>query len=429
MLTPTLLSSTIPCDRPLDDGLRLRSLRDENDLERLSKLYGDVFGAEVVGMTRALVLHHPTTSPEHWLFIEDEANGQIVSALALLPWTWRYEDVTLQAGEMGIVATADGYRNRGLIRTLVGRFKELLREQEFDISQIEGIPYFYRQFGYEYAMPLEPNWYIELHDIPDAASEAVQQYTYHPATLHDIPVLMQMYDEAASSLEIHNVRSEGVWRFLFEQAENTASHGETWLIMDAQQQIVGYFRISQIGFGNGLIVSETSRLSNTLAEALLHQLKHMAITHAKPNIRLNIPATSDLVKVARCWGARDTGTYAWQIHLPDIARLLRKLMPVLERRIANSPFAGLSQNVCLNLYKETFELRFVQGKLTEVASIGYKEGGEIRIPPLLFAPLLLGYRSREELNRCYPDVSIWGRSQFLIDVLFPKLESFFYTNY
>jgi hypothetical protein len=40
---------------------------------------------------------------------------------------------------------------------------------------------------------------------------------------------------------------------------------------------------------------------------------------------------------------------------------------------------------------------------------------------------VLGYRSREELRQCYPDVGIWGQSQYLVDVLFPKMEAYIYT--
>jgi hypothetical protein len=155
----------------------------------------------------------------------------------------------------------------------------------------------------------------------------------------------------------------------------------------------------------------------------------LAVERSKPDIRLNLPSTSDLVRAALCWGAHDLGTYALQIHVVDVARLLRKLAPVLERRIAASPFAGLSQDISIDLYREAFELRFERGRLLTVNAVGFSDKGDIHIPPLLFAPLVLGYRSREELTRTYPDVRIWGQAQHLVDVLFPKLESFIFTIY
>jgi hypothetical protein len=146
---------------------------------------------------------------------------------------------------------------------------------------------------------------------------------------------------------------------------------------------------------------------------------------------LSASDTSPLIRVARAWGAHSEGRYAWQIYLPDIARLLRTIAPVLERRVAVSPFAGLTETVVVNLYKEAFELRFENGAIRSVDAVGFRKWEEtsINIPPQALAPLVLGYRSREELHQSYPDVVIWGQSSYLIDVLFPKMEAFIYLNY
>jgi Acetyltransferase (GNAT) domain len=421
-----LLTSTTLYSRALPNGLVLKSIRDLADVERLAAFNGQIHGEEVIEMTRSLILHHPMTRPEHWLYIEDESNSQIVSSLALIPWEWRYEDVTLKAGEMGIVGTLESYRNRGLVRELIVRFKELLRDEAFDLSHIQGIPYFYRQFGYEYALPLETGWHIELRNIPDTPSENLN---FRLATPNDITSLILLYNEANANLNISTVRTEAVWRYIFGHTAGTYFEGEVWLILNTEDQIIGYWRINHHGFGTGLIVSETSRLSITAAENLLHWLKAAAIERNKPYIRFNLPVTNDLLRTARGWGASDSGTYAWQIHLVDVAHLLRKLTPVLERRIAASLFAGLTEKIVINLYREAFELDFDGGKLRTVNEIGFQDGGAIRSPPMQFTPLLLGYRSREELTHMYPDVSVGGQARHLVDVLFPRLESFIFSNY
>jgi hypothetical protein len=242
-------------------------------------------------------------------------------------------------------------------------------------------------------------------------------------------VLTRLYDEATSSLNISTLREADIWQCIFDHPSGSALESEIWLVLDAAQHIVAYWRMTEHGFGAGLHVSESSRLNNVTALSLLQQLKALALERNKPNIRLDLPDNHDLVQVARGYGAHDMGSYAWQIHVVDVARLLRKIAPVLERRIAASLFAGLSQKVNLNLYRETFELHFETGKLLSVTNIGFQENGDIRIPPNLLTPLLLGYRSREELHKSYPDVAVWGQAQHLIDVLFPKIQSFIYSNY
>lgn len=421
-----MLTPTTPYNRSLTNDLVIKSICDLHDAERLAAFNGQIFGEIVANLTLSLILHHPSTRPEHWLYVENETSGEIVSSLALIPWQWRYEDVTLKAGEMGIVGTLESYRNRGLVRELVARFKELLREEEFDLSQIQGIPYFYRQFGYEYALPLEPGWHIELRDIPDTPDEHLN---FRRAAAADIPVLMRLYDEANARLNISAVRTEAVWRYLFDHTDNSYSEGEIWLLQDPGDQTIRYLRISHYGFGEGLIVAETSRFNVAAARTSLRWLKTRAAEQKKPYIRFNLPASNDLLQVARGWGATDSGTYAWQIHLVDVARLLRKLAPVLEKRIAASSFAGFSEKIIINLYREAFELDFDSGRLRAINSLGFRDGGEIRIPPFLLAPLIFGHHTREELAKMYPDVSISSQARHLIDILFPHMEAFFFPCY
>ncbi|MBN1202386.1 MAG: GNAT family N-acetyltransferase [Anaerolineae bacterium] len=421
--------STTPYHEQLGDGLVMKSVATHGDVERLAAFNAAIHDAQVDPMTRALIEHHPHTRPEHWLYVEDEASGAIVSALCLIPWTWRYEDVTIKAGEMGIVGTHEDYRRRGLIRKLVARFKTLLHEGEFDLSHIQGIPYYYRQYGYEYAIPLEGGWHIQMHQIPDADTDEVPRYSVRRAALDDLPVLMQLYNDAAQDLSISAVRDEAVWRFLIEHEPGTANQSEIWLLLDHTGTLVGYYRLDRFGFGEGLNVMEVSRLSHEAAVALLRQLKAAAIERKKPYIKLGAPTNTALVQAARCWDARDTGRYAWQIHLVDVARLLRKLAPVFERRLDASPFAGLTQTIRLDLYREAFDLRFQAGRLANVEAVGFTDGGDLRLPPLLFAPLVLGHHSREALQAMYPDVSTWGQMGYLADVLFPKVDSFIYTIY
>ncbi len=426
-----MFTDSTPTVQPLGNNLLLKSISASDEIERLAVFNAAVHEDEhVADMTRGLVVHHPATRPEHWLFVEDESTGQIVSSLCLIPWTWRYEDVTLKAGEMGIVGTHPDYRRRGLIRALDRQFKTLLRAGGFDLSQIQGIPYYYRQFGYEYALPLEGGWNILLRDIPDDLPASAAGYRFRAATLDDVPLLARLYDETMRGLAIHAVRDTDIWRFLLDHTPDSQAAAETWIVLDADDQPAGYWRIEKFGFGPGLTVGEASNMSHPAAMAVLGHVKRLAVERGKADIRLSCADACPLVPTAKAWGAKDTGRYAWQIHLPDVTRLLRAIAPVLERRIAASPFAGLSETVSINMFRETYTLCFEGGKITAVEPVGFTDWpGGLSIPPLLFAPLVLGYRSREELRAAHPDVAIWGQSQYLIDVLFPKMSAFLYCAY
>jgi hypothetical protein len=423
-----VLGNTTPYHRELGNGLVLKSIADDRDLERVAAFNGAIHDPGVADMARELVLHHPNTRPEQWLYVEDTATSEVVSALCLIPWTWRYEEVQLRVGEVGLVGTLPAYRHRGLIREQFARHEELLGQGGYDLGIIQGIPYFYRQFGYQYAIPLVGGRHVELHAIPQAAGQSNERCAFRQAESSDIPTLLRLYDEAAQDLSISTVRDQATWHYLLGPSRRTEMTAETWLVLE-EEQPVGYWRIYKHGFGEGLIVGEASRLKHDQALAVLHKSKTLAIEREKPYIRLDLPESSTLTRTARYLDAHDIGRYAWQIHLVDVGRFLLKLAPVLERRIAASPFAGLTQKLCFNLYRQAFEMRFQDGRLAAVEPLGFRDPGEIRLPPMAAVPLLLGYRSRQELQEQYPDISIAREWHYLVDVMFPKVDSFIYTIY
>jgi predicted N-acetyltransferase YhbS len=412
----------------LENGLILRTAAGERDVERVAAFNGKIHGEVVDSMTRQLFLHHPDTSLDDLIFVEDAESGEVVSSLCLIPRTWRYEDVEIRGGEMGIVGTHEAYRGRGLIRRQVELFKQRLRERGCLLSQIQGIPYLYQQFGYEYAIPLERWLMLETRHVPAQPDAA---FAFRQATVDDIPTLTQLYDEAVEHLTIHSVRSETIWRYLLTDAKGTETERDILLVESSGGQAAGYVCVAHHGFGEELIVNEVSHLSYDAALATLDYLKQLAAERKKPGMRLNLPLGCTLAQVALSLGAHDDGAYAWQIHVPDMTALLRALMPILERRVAASPFARTTHDVCICLYRETIRLRFESGKLTEVSNLGATnwEIEPVHMPPLRLIPLALGYKTRQELQDAHPDVNVWPNSRMIVDALFPKTESFIYTNY
>jgi predicted N-acetyltransferase YhbS len=419
-------ATTTPYRQELGNGLILRTAASERDVERVAEFNGTIHEPMVAAMTRALFLHHPRTHREDLIFVEDERTSQVVSSVCLIPWTWRYEDVTISSGEMGIVGTLEDYRRRGLIRAQVALFKQRLAERGCLTSHIQGIPYYYRQFDYEYALPLEGGLRIEFRHVPAPPDPP---FTFRQATADDVPTLMQLYDEAAGDLNIRTVRDEPIWRYLLTHAVDTETVIEFWLVLDGDGQAVGYAGIPKHHFGEELVACEVSRLGFDAALAVLNHLKALGQERKRPGIRLNLAANSTLMQVARSFEDREPGTYAWQIHVPDVAALLRALAPVLERRIAASPFAGLTREVRIGRYRETVALRFREGRLAEVVNLGFTGWEDVRFPLLTFTPLVLGYRTVEELHEAYPDVGVAPASRLLVDTLFPKMDSFIYTIY
>jgi hypothetical protein len=155
----------------------VRAATGPEDVERVAALSGAIHGPGVAELTRALFLRHPNVELADLFFVEHVPSQQIVSTLCLIPWVLCIEGVGVRAGEMGIVGTLEPYRKRGLVRAQVKRFNRRLNERGCLVSHIQGIPYFYRQFGYEYALPLEGGLRLEMCDIPAEEAQTYRRRT------------------------------------------------------------------------------------------------------------------------------------------------------------------------------------------------------------------------------------------------------------
>jgi GNAT superfamily N-acetyltransferase len=415
-----------PYEASLGDGLVLRTPRSGNDIERVAEFDGSIHGPLVAPFTRNLFFNRTAAEARDLIFVEDERSGEIVSSLCLIPWTWSFDGIEIPTGEMGIVGTKEAYRKRGLIRAQVDYFKQRLQERGCLLSQIQGIPHYYRQFGYEYALPLLGGRQLEFRDIPDTALEP---FSFRLATANDIPVLTRLYDETAHDLAIHALRTTEVWHYLFEQSPGGETECDTWLIEDTQGNAVGYFRIPKVYFWTELVVNEVSRLSFAAALATLQKLKELAIAKSKPGIRLNIAANSTLMQLAQTLEGRALDQYKLQIYLPDVTRFIRTLAPVFECRVADSPFAGLTRVLHLGMYVETLALTFKSGMLVQVERVAPTGEEELRLPPRQFIPLILGDSGIEELRENFPDAYAEPLWRLLLGTLFPKLSAFIYPAY
>jgi hypothetical protein len=295
---------------------------------------------------------------------------------------------------------------------------------------IQGIPYYYRQFGYTYALPLEGGWRIDAHILPPVTeTQPGPTFAFRQATEDDLPTLSRLYEEAALDLAIHAERDEATWRYSLGAMQATELACEWWLIEDTASggKPVGYLRLPHSHFGAELAVSEVSRLSLDAAAATLRQLLIWAQERNLPGVRLNLSASSSLVQLARGLGAQDLGRYAWQVAIPDAAAFLTAIVPELERRLSAAPaVAGWCGDLPINLYRSGALLTVGSGRIAVTPAAG-SAGGPVNIPPDAFASIVLGYRTVDETLRFFPDLHVDGRLRPLFDVLFPPVAGHLYA--
>ncbi len=418
---------------PLDlgEGLVLKVAQDTQDIERIAELHGQAFDPAAAAATRVMAHGYPGLAPQDFSFVEDTETGEAVSSLCLVPTTWRYDGVTLDVGELGIVGTHPDYRRRGLISAQMRWFEGQLQARGCHLASIQGIPCFYRQFGYEYIIPMGHGYELLPEQVPEPL-EADEASSVRRATPEDMPLLLEYLAAVQATLGVSVERTAELWRYQDDPARNDEDVLDTYLTLEAGQP-TGYFRVYrrevQEQHHQGVVVCEASLLPyrSSLA-ALRHAKELLASRQLLKAIRFSLPASSPLNWMAAYLGGRWRRPYAWQVRVPDAVRFLRRVAPVLERRLAESFLAGYNSFLRMDLYTDTIELDWRAGRLADVRSLGPLESRAVRLPWWAAWQLWLGYRSREELTTWYPDVSVGASLQPLIDVLFPKRESWVFPT-
>jgi len=414
--------------RDLGGGLVVKAAQTAGDLERIAELDGLVF--EPAATTATLSLDgYPGMRRQDFVFVEDSATGKAVSSICLVPTTWVYEGLPLRVAELGIVATHPDYRRRGLIRQQMRWFESQLQERQFDLASIQGIPFFYRQFGFEYMIPMGGVYELRPEQIP-GPQEAEEQATIRPATPDDIPLLQELLAAAGAALAVSLRREPGAWLRQENPYRGDEEALATYLVRQGEK-LVGYFRLyrHETRAHSGVRIVEASPLPYAGCLAALRLARELAPTRRfAQTIRVSLPPRTPLAELAGYLGGRRLEPYAWLVRVPDAKRFLRRIGPALEGRLARSFLAGYSHSWRCNLYSDTIELAFEKGRLVDVRSLGPLEGGPVCLPWWAAWQLWLGHRSREEMTSWYADARVDAALQPLVDVLFPKRESWIFPT-
>ncbi len=417
----------LPCD--LGDGLVMRAAASDEDIQRIAGLYALVFEPAQAEAT-LLLDSYSIIRRQDFVFVEDRTKGVLASSICLLPTTWLYEGVPLRVAELAVVATHPDYRRRGLIRRQMRWFEGQLAAREFDLASICGIYCFYRQFGFEYIIPLGGGYELRPDQIP-APAEGDETCTVRRATAADIPLLQDFLAATGEGLALSQRREPNVWLYQDDPRRSDEEALATYLVYDGARP-AGYFRLfpNECPDNAGVRIVEASLLPYRACLAALRLARELAPTRRyAQTVRVMLPASAPLNQVAASLGGRWLAPYSWYVRIPNAVRFLQRIAPALERRLAGSLLAGHSGSLRINLYSDVVELGFSGGRLVDVRSLGPGEGRAACLPWWAAWQLWLGHRSRGELAALYPDVCVDSALHLLVDVLFPRRESWIFPTF
>jgi GNAT superfamily N-acetyltransferase len=416
----------------LPDGFEFGIVTSGADLDDLIKFNAVVHGDDDPEEIRRQIDNLPKLDRESNFYIRNLDKGTIVSTASAIPSVWMYESIPLTNLELGWVGTLKEYRRKGLARALYTHFEEILQRGKYHMSTIMGIPYYYRQFGYDFILPMGRKVQLRIDQIPVPKDEADKSIVFREAHHDDIPSLIRLYDEHSKKMLIHAARTKNLWE-LQERFHREFEQEFKTIVIEREGRVVGYFRLCVHGAKKlapqGLWLSVMESSINTFDDVLqtLQYLRGRAAEENACRIDFVGAAINNLCRVAQDLGGHVDIGWKYQIRIPNIARFLDQIRPALESRLIGTMFEGMTRELAINTYEHCYLLHFVDGKIATVKDIGMQEVREyrtFRAPPNDLVRLVLGDYDAEELRNQNIDFIVSREIKSLVETLFPKRDSF-----
>ncbi len=393
---------------------------------------------------------NPRIVPGDFVVVENRRTGEIVSSAGLISQTWAYEGLPFEVGQPELIGTHPAYRGRGLVRAQLDVLHRWSAERGHRLVAIDGVPWFYRQFGYEMAVDLRAEFSIDAAKLASDDAGGVRAFRVRPASPRDLPFIADLYDRARTRhllsccrdapswrLELDGRREASFYRVELRVVESAAGDPCAFLA-HAPRLADGTFSVVQFE-----IDSKTSWAAIT--PDVLHYCRVTGRTYAERDggrpvsrIGLCVGYAHPVYDVVHDYAPRDEGAWAWYLRIVDLAEFVRYVAPVLEQRLAASAAAGYTGALRIGFYGDGLRLEFEHGRIATVSQwfpprglrgvernqVTGAERPAASFPGLTFLQLLFGYRSREEISQVFPDCLVrTDEARMLLPVLFPKRHS------
>jgi Acetyltransferase (GNAT) domain len=425
--------------RDLGDGLILRRSTPEDadalaEFNRAIHTDNEPDGQCIATWTRDLLtLPHPTFHPDDFTIVEEAATGRIVSTMNLISQTWSYEGIKFGVGRPELVGTLSEFRNRGLVRLQFEEIHKWSTERGEMVQAITGIPFYYRQFGYEMALDLDGRRFGYEAQVPKLKEGEAEPYIIRAARESDLPLIEKLYEITCQRSMITCERTSALVLYeLMGRSENN----NCWIncmIEDKAGEQVGYFRhpgYTQQGSLPAVRYELKPGVSwLEVTPSVVRYLWSEGQEYATRDgnefnafgflLGASHPAYDALGR--RLPTIRDP--YAWYLRVPDLYGFLNHIKPVLEKRLAQSIAAGHSREIHISFYRTGLQIRIEHGTITSIESWkpSPEKEGDIAFPDLTFLQLLFGYRSFKELEYTFADCWCdFDDVRILLNILFPK---------
>ena len=416
--TPTV-PGTIGGAVPLPGGLLLRHAV-PSDLEQIGELLAER-GEPDDALDHRLVVEDPPAGWESCAVVVD--GDRVVSTATLLDERLSWGTWSCRPARSSCVATASDHEGRGLVRALMDWAHARSADRGHVVQVMIGIPYFYRLFGYEYAIDIPPALAVPTRPrSTGGASCATPSWDGCGSPGGDLPALTELQDAAQARFDVRMPHSPPRRRWLLEHEAST-----TWVL----ERAGGPVATARTRSGDEqLLVAEAAAVDPAAAEELLRHVATLA-----PQAPLRVVQRVGTVTGA-AWHALTAADPAWlaeqyYVRIPDPAILLDRIRPVLWNRLVAAGLDRSSGDVVLSTFRRHYRIPVEDDGLGTVETGGVMQApGVVRgagVAPDQLAAVIFGAGVIES-SRMRPDVYP-GPDRERFDVLFPRVTADLLTYY
>lgn len=376
----------------------------------------------------------PTFDPGDFTIVEDTRTSEIISTCCLISQTWSYEGIPFKVGRPELVGTKKEFRQRGLVREQMEILHQWSEARGQLVQAITGIPFYYRQFGYEMALNLGGGRSGYKTHVPKLKEDQEEPFTFRVADKADIPFLMATYNRGCQRSMVYAVWNKHLWRYeLTGKRKLNINRREIFIIEDQDGQPAGFIGIPAIKWGeySALTVYEiaTGYTWSAVTPSVIRFLWETGETLAKEQKQTQdqfgffLGAVHPSYEVVASSLPQIHKPYAYYLRVPDLVDFLHEVSPALETHLEDTAFALYSDTITLSFYRSGVKLVFKRGHIEEITKLGPDalDKATACFPGLTFLKLLFGFRNMEELHFAHTDCYAKnGESQHLLNALFPK---------
>ncbi|MBF8186409.1 GNAT family N-acetyltransferase [Nonomuraea sp. K274] len=397
-------TTAFPAPVSLADGLVLRQAQPA-DLDQIGALLAER-GEPADALDHRLVV---TDRDAGWPACAVVVDGdRVVSTATLLDEDVRIGSIHLPAGQVELVATDRAYEGRGLVRALMRWAHERSAARGHVIQTMIGIPYFYRLFGYEYAIDIPPA--LTVHTRPPGEATSGLRAA-RPA---DIPAMTSLQEAAQNRFDVAMPHSPARWRWLL------AHEASTLWVLERADTVIATGRTTPPG--HEVLLAEATALDEAAARDLLR-----GVAALESNGQVRVVHRSGTV-TATAWQEflhHEPRKQAEQyyVRVPDVAALLDRLRPLLWHRLTTAGIDRTDRDIVISTFGAHHRIPVHADGLGEVVTGGVMQGpgavGGAAAAPDHLPALLFGPHGIEGLTRVRPDV--YAGDEELFQTLFPPL--------